>query len=303
MSLEETRQGAMNRARNAYDRAQKAQPTAIILGVGIESGIFRTEGDRRGYDVCIVSAFDGDSFNQGMSCAFEIPPPIMKFVEQGLDLSKACHAAGVTANPKLGEAEGLIGILSRGRVTRMDYTVQALLMAFMFLENRALFTRSDESPARLDCVARLGAAAGRRNGTRFELPLTAFLAAFGEPGTKAYGTHEVTGDGAHVVKVQSKEAVQALLGDSPAATVIGCFTLHYDGRQTAEMHVERARGQSDLLSSLANGAKPTKQEAWMAAAAAAATDSQKEAFEVDSAGDSETEAGPCKKMRRVESEN
>ena len=59
-----------------------------------------------------------------------------------MDLSQACNAAGVTSNPKLGEAEGLIGVLSNGRVTRQAYTEQALQMCFFFLEQRSLYARA-----------------------------------------------------------------------------------------------------------------------------------------------------------------
>ena len=88
------------------------------------------------------STTDGINFNQGMSCAFEIPPGVVKFVvENGMDLSQASNAAGLTTNPRLGEAEGLIGILSQGRVTRQQYTEQAVQMSLMFLGNRELYQR------------------------------------------------------------------------------------------------------------------------------------------------------------------
>ncbi|CAE8658689.1 unnamed protein product [Polarella glacialis] len=142
MTLDETYRGAMNRARNAYAQARAGNSSAVILALGIESGLNWSTVDGRAYDVCVCSAFDGTTFNQGMSCSFEIPPLVLRFVlEEGMDLAQASNAAGVSSNPKLGEAEGLIGILSRGRITRLDYTKQAIEMALMFLDSASLYAR------------------------------------------------------------------------------------------------------------------------------------------------------------------
>eukprot|EP00929_Paragymnodinium_shiwhaense_P025420 TRINITY_DN15379_c0_g1_i1.p1 TRINITY_DN15379_c0_g1~~TRINITY_DN15379_c0_g1_i1.p1 ORF type:complete len:238 (-),score=43.95 TRINITY_DN15379_c0_g1_i1:141-773(-) len=143
MTMEETQRGAENRARNAHKAAREAGEGGDILAFGIESGLHITQADKRAYDLCFCCAFDGETVHHGISCAFEIPPPILKFVvEDGMDLAKACNAAGVTSNPKLGEAEGLIGILSRGRTSREEYTKQAISMALMHWENAELFRRS-----------------------------------------------------------------------------------------------------------------------------------------------------------------
>ena len=55
----------------------------------------------------------------------------------GCDLSQACNASGITRDPKLGEHGGLIGLLSSGRLTREDYTVQALTTALFFAAKAA----------------------------------------------------------------------------------------------------------------------------------------------------------------------
>ena len=143
-SLELTIEGAQNRARASFEQAKAtASPSSKILALGIESGLFFTKVDNRCFDVCVCSSTtDGFNFNQGMSCAFEIPPGVVKFVvEDGMDLSQASNAAGLTNNPKLGEAEGLIGILSQGRVTSQQYTEQAVIMSLMFMGNPELYQR------------------------------------------------------------------------------------------------------------------------------------------------------------------
>ena len=143
-SLDLTIVGAQNRAIKSWEEEKKELDNEeIVLALGIESGLFFTQPDGRCFDVCVCSSTtDGINFNQGMSCAFEVPPPVARFVlEEGMDLSQASIAAGLTNNPKLGEAEGLIGILSQGRVTRQQYTEQAVTMSLMFMGNQELYQR------------------------------------------------------------------------------------------------------------------------------------------------------------------
>ena len=71
----------------------------------------------RHYDGCFVSAYDGTRHHLGLSCAFEVPPRILELIlTQGMDMAQASNASGISQDPKLGEGEGLIGVLSRGRV-------------------------------------------------------------------------------------------------------------------------------------------------------------------------------------------
>ena len=145
LTLATTRAGAINRARAAFAEAKKSMSDGggDVLAVGIESGLFEPDGDTgRAFDVCVCMATaDGETFNMGMSCAFEIPAPLMECVRKGMDLSQACNKCNITSDPNIGQNGGLIGILSNGRVTRQAYTEQALQMALLFLENGAWFTR------------------------------------------------------------------------------------------------------------------------------------------------------------------
>ena len=148
MSLDETARGAKNRALAAHAAALAEQSTAAaattaaggrrrILGLGIESGLFQLDGAT--FDVCVVSAFDGQSHHLGLSCAFEIPKPILRHVlgPERCDLSQACNRSGITSDPKLGEHGGLIGLLSSSRLTREAYTLQAISTAVFFAAEAA----------------------------------------------------------------------------------------------------------------------------------------------------------------------
>lgn len=132
LSLEETIRGAKNRAKNAY-----AACNACHYSFGIESGLFEATGVQTGFlEACICCIFDGRDFHIGLSCGFEIPPPILALVlDKNRDLGQACYESGITANSKLGAAEGLIGILTKGRVNRKEYTKQCITTALIQLEN------------------------------------------------------------------------------------------------------------------------------------------------------------------------
>ena len=52
-----------------------------------------------------------------------------------INMTEATLKAGFSSNPKLGSAEGLIGVLSKGKLTRKDYTKQAICTALIHLED------------------------------------------------------------------------------------------------------------------------------------------------------------------------
>jgi non-canonical (house-cleaning) NTP pyrophosphatase len=60
---------------------------------------------------------------------------MMERVCAGRDLSQASNDVGITNNPNLGEAGGLISLLTHGRMDRQDYTLQAIVMALVRHEN------------------------------------------------------------------------------------------------------------------------------------------------------------------------
>lgn len=128
-SLDETIRGAMNRARGAFEGCDYA--------IGIESGLMAVPNTKSGYmDVCVCAIYDGKEFHLGLSSAWEFPNKEVTrlMLEEGLDMNQAVHKAGLTKNPKVGSKEGAIGILTKGRMDRKEYTKQALRTALIHLE-------------------------------------------------------------------------------------------------------------------------------------------------------------------------
>ncbi len=131
LSLEETIQGAKNRAKNGFVACD-----GCSYGFGIESGLIEAPGAQTGFfNVCVCSIYNGKDFYIGLSTGFEIPPSILSLItEKKMDMSQACLHSGITDNTHIGSQEGLIGILTKGRVDRKEYSKQAMMSALVQLE-------------------------------------------------------------------------------------------------------------------------------------------------------------------------
>lgn len=129
-TLDETITGAINRAKKAFQNCD--------YSIGIESGLMVVPQAKSGYmDLCVAAIYDGDEIHLGFSSAWEFPDPtIMHMIlHEGHNMSDAINIAGLTTNPDIGMAEGAIGILTKGRLTRKAYHKQALLTALIHLDN------------------------------------------------------------------------------------------------------------------------------------------------------------------------
>ena len=132
-SLEETIQGAINRARAVFD--------GCVYSLGIESGLMMVPQTKTGsMDFCACAIYDGKNYHLGLSCAFEFPAKVTQMIHKdGIDANEAFYRLGLTSNRKIGSSEGAIGMLTKGRMSRKDYTKQAIQMALIHLENRELY--------------------------------------------------------------------------------------------------------------------------------------------------------------------
>ncbi|MDD5710810.1 MAG: DUF84 family protein [Candidatus Colwellbacteria bacterium] len=127
-SLGESVRGAINRAKSIFKDCK--------YSVGIESGLMAVPNSKSGFmDVCVCAIYDGEEFHLGLSSAWEAPNKVMKhMLEDGMDMNQAAYKAGLTDNPTVGSAEGLVGIMTKGRLTRKDYTKEAMRTALIHIE-------------------------------------------------------------------------------------------------------------------------------------------------------------------------
>lgn len=130
LTLEETMRGAINRSRNAFKDCD--------YSIGLESGMFAVPHSMTGYmDICVCAIYNGQEFYFGTSSAWEFTNKEITdlIVNKGMDMSQAINQAGMTVDPAIGSKEGAIGILTRNRLTRKEYTKQALRTALIHLDN------------------------------------------------------------------------------------------------------------------------------------------------------------------------
>ncbi len=137
LSLEELVKGAKTRAKSSYE--------GCLYGVGIESGIMHVTGTERDYmDICMCAIYDGHYHHLGMSCGFVLPASVVTLIlDEGLDLNQAMQKNQFTTKTALGHAEGAIGVLTNGRITRKDYTKQSIVTAMCSIDNSQYYESSE----------------------------------------------------------------------------------------------------------------------------------------------------------------
>jgi inosine/xanthosine triphosphatase len=130
-TLEETVLGAHNRARAAGDKHGFWDGHVFV---GIESGLMQVKaGSYFDYelDVCACAIVVNGHWSLGLSGAWVVPVAVRRGVSEGLDLDAATKFAGLTQKDRVGHEEGLVGILTKGQITRKTYTRQAIDMALV----------------------------------------------------------------------------------------------------------------------------------------------------------------------------
>lgn len=132
-TLDETIEGAMNRAKNAFENCD--------YSFGLESGLIKVPYTKTGYmDTTACAIYDGKNFHLGLSSCFEYPVKVTEYVlENNKELSDAFRELGFTTKQKIGEEEGIIGVLTKGKFNRKQYTQEAIRMAMVHLENKELY--------------------------------------------------------------------------------------------------------------------------------------------------------------------
>jgi inosine/xanthosine triphosphatase len=132
LSLPETIQGAKNRARNAFNCYETCQ-----YSFGIESGLMEVaDVSTRFLHISVCCIYDGENDYIGLSTGFELPPVILELIlNKKMNLAQACLHAGISQNTRIGSTEGLIGILTKGKIDRKEYSKQCVRAAILQLEN------------------------------------------------------------------------------------------------------------------------------------------------------------------------
>lgn len=115
-----TREGAVNRARNALGNHEMA--------VGIEAGVFEKEDGLYDIQYCAVIDRTG-KLTVGMGMGFRYPDGIAELVRAGRTVGDAFHK--VYGNTDIGKKQGAIGLLSKGLIDRKTLTEQSVTAAMI----------------------------------------------------------------------------------------------------------------------------------------------------------------------------
>ena len=133
VGLKQITDGAMSRARLALSKAEAE------FGVGIEAGIFML-GKQVGYldhQQAVVMQRNG-RFSVGHSAGFMLPAKMTKrMVSEGKELEY--YAVKMTGVKDVGDKEGIVFHLTRGKVNRTDLTEQCVRTALVPWLNRSLY--------------------------------------------------------------------------------------------------------------------------------------------------------------------
>jgi inosine/xanthosine triphosphatase len=136
LSLKETTDGAINRANNAFNKNTECS-------IGMESGLMQAPGTKSGYlNFTVVAVKTVDDLYIGHSTGFDLPPKMIEsLLLHGKELDEAAYMSGLADVPNVGKVDGgLLGILTKSKVSRKDYLKQALRMALVPLQNKGLYS-------------------------------------------------------------------------------------------------------------------------------------------------------------------
>ena len=134
LTLAETVQGAVNRAKNAW----KQGTGECDYSVGIESGLFKVPFTATGYlDTSAVAVFDGKRVFLGLSPCFEYPKKVVEKVL--LEEKEVSDAFDELWNEGTRDEQGGIGRLSMGKMPRHKLHEAGLIMAIMQAMNKKYY--------------------------------------------------------------------------------------------------------------------------------------------------------------------
>jgi inosine/xanthosine triphosphatase len=129
--LDQTVDGAVNRAKNAYS-------DEYDLSVGIESGLIEVPKTLTGFiDIQWCAIFDGRNITIGASSGFEYPPSVIKQVLAGVEVGEVMDQ--VTGVDDLGQKKGAVSHLSHGMLNRTQNTEECVLTAMIPRMNRETY--------------------------------------------------------------------------------------------------------------------------------------------------------------------
>lgn len=147
---DETLSGAKNRAVAAFDAFVKAEGARPHVSIGLEGGVdfmpsmsAVESAPRELQTFAWIAVYDGANFGVSRTGTLHLPLRISELVLGGMELGVADDLVFGTTNSK--QAQGAVGALTRGLISRTDYYEPAVVLALVpFQWPDMYFTQSSD---------------------------------------------------------------------------------------------------------------------------------------------------------------
>lgn len=123
---DETMQGALNRANNAYKAIRSAD-----FWVGIEGGVQKSAEGMEAFAWVAVKSSSG--IGKARTGTFFLPKRVVELIEQGKELGEADDIVFGHVNSK--QKNGAVGILTGDAIDRTKYYSDAVILALISFKN------------------------------------------------------------------------------------------------------------------------------------------------------------------------
>ena len=125
----ETKQGAINRAKCAFEAYIMLHGSPPCYSVGLEGGISTKEINEIMECSAWMVVYNGSSFGSARTASFMLPESVACLVRDGMELGLADDTVFNRINSK--EGSGTVGHLTRGVMSRSDYYSHAIVLSLI----------------------------------------------------------------------------------------------------------------------------------------------------------------------------
>ncbi|MCP4764556.1 MAG: inosine/xanthosine triphosphatase [archaeon] len=145
IGLDDTINGAINRAKNAFNMTfnKIINNNDLHLGIGIEAGMIPIKQTETGYlDFQFTAIYQQNKrISLGCGSAFEYPSIIIKEILNGNAKEIGDVIEKISGIKDIKKKEGAIGLLTNNRLIRADILSQGILMALLPIINKKLYDK------------------------------------------------------------------------------------------------------------------------------------------------------------------
>lgn len=130
LTNDETFAGAVNRATNAKNLSPEAD-----YWVGIEGGVQKSGSAMEAFAWVVILSTSQQG--KAKTATFQLPPPVVQLLEEGMELGNADDLIFRRDNSK--QKNGAVGILTNNLIDRAGYYQPAVILALIPFLNKELF--------------------------------------------------------------------------------------------------------------------------------------------------------------------